>query len=214
MKYNKILSPLILFAFCGKPEDVAPGCDTTPINLSAQMYAVRIEALSITKDPTNPFLVTELLVKDPATGVYPLAASLYYPVKLEWMYNSLQPNYEVIEGVNIADSYKQTVGPLVIANSETATGKLNVKALNSGMWALVGPLKGAVNPEASLHIYGVSNGLKFLPIPTTPEFGNRVAGNFASITGGEESTPNGVNWLDGTYAATIAQFNDRLEIVV
>jgi len=214
MKTLKNKIPLIvLMAFCGKTEDVTKACDAVPLNLNSLMYAVRIEALSATPDVTNPYLITDIEVIDPATGVYPLAASAYYPVKLEWMYNSMLPNYEVIEGTSVADSYKQSLGPLVIPNSETATGKANVKALNSGLWALVGPLKGAVTPEARFHIYGISNGLKFLPIPTTPEFGNRVAGNFASITGGEEATPNGVNWLNGTYAATLAQFNDRLDVV-
>jgi len=201
-------------AFCGKPKDVEKACDSTPLNLKASLVAVRLEALSVTRDVTNPYLITEIEVLDPTTGAYPLAASPYYPVKMEWLYNSVLQNYEVTEGTSVSDSYIQTVGPVVVSDSETAVGKANVKALNSNLWALVGPVKGAVADASAFHIYGVTNGLKFLPIPTTIEFGNRVAGNFTSIAGGEEATPNGVNWLDTDYATTLAQFNNRLEVVI
>lgn len=201
-------------AFCGKQKDVLKACDASPINLKASLMAVRLEALSVTKDLENPYLVETVDVIDPTTGAYPLETSPYYPILLEWLYNSVLQNYEVTEGTSVSDSYIQTVGPLVIADSETAEGKANVKALNSSMWALIGPVKGAVADASAFHIYGVSNGLKFLPIPTTVEFGNRVAGNFRSIAGGEEATPNGVNWLDTDYATTLAQYNNRLEVVV
>jgi len=201
-------------AFCGTSKDIAKACDSTPLNLKASLVAVRLEALSVTRDPANPYLITALQVIDPTTGLYPLAASPYYPVNMEWLYNSVLQNYEVTEGTSVSDSYIQTVGPVVVSDSETAVGKANVKALNSNLWALVGPVKGAVADASAFHIYGITNGLKFLPIPTTVEFGNRVAGNFTSIAGGEEATPNGVNWLaTAGYAATLAQFNDRLDIV-
>ncbi len=201
-------------AFCGKSKDVLKACDASPLNLKASLIAVRLEALSVTKDTENPYLVEAVAVVDPITGLYPLVTSEYYPIKLEWLYNSVLQNYEVTEGTSVSDAYIQTVGPLVIADSETAVGKANVKALNSSMWALVGPVKGAVADDSAFHIYGVANGLKFLPVPTAIEFGNRVAGNFRSIAGGEEATPNGVNWLDTDYATTLAQFNNRLETVV
>jgi len=201
-------------AFCGKTKDVDKACDSVALNLKAHMLAVRLEAISVTKNATNPYLIDTVEVIDPATGLYPVEASAYYPVKLDWLYNSVLPNYEVVEGTSVSDSYKQTVGPLVISDSETAAGKANIKGLNSSLWALVGPVKGAVDQVSTFHIFGVTNGLKFLPIPTAPEYGNRVAGNFASLTGGEEATPNGVNWLDTDYATTLAQYNDRLEVVV
>lgn len=201
-------------AFCGKVKDIEKACDSVALNLSAQMYAVRLEALAATRDAQNPFLITELQVKDPATGAYPLEASAFHPVKIEWLNNSVNPNYEVVEGVSVADSYTQTVGPVVISDSETAAGKANVKALNSNLWAIVAPMKGVVNNEATFHIFGITNGLKFVPAATAVEFGNRVTGTFTSIAGGEEATPNGVNWLDGTYAATLAQFTNRLETIV
>ena len=203
-------------AFCGKQKDIDKACDSTPLNLKASLVAVRLEALSVTRDPANPYLITALSVVDPDTGAYPIEASAYYPVNMEWLYNSVLQNYEVTEGTSVSDSYIQTVGPVVISDSETAVGKANVKALNSNLWALVGPVKGAVADASAFHIYGVTNGLKFLPVPTAIEFGNRVAGNFTSIAGGEEATPNGVNWLNtiGAYPSTLAQFNNRLEVVV
>lgn len=200
-------------AFCGKVKDVEKACDSVALNLKAEMYAVRLEALSATKDVANPYLITAVEVIDPATGVYPLAASAYYPVKIEWLYNSVLPNYEVVEGTSVSDSYTQTLGPVVISDSETAVGKANVKALNSNLWAIVAPMKGVVNDAATFHIFGITNGLKFLPAATAVEFGNRVTGTFTSIAGGEEATPNGVNWLDTDYATTLAQFNNRLEIL-
>jgi hypothetical protein len=200
-------------AFCGKVKDVEKACDSVALNLKAEMYAIRLEALSATKDGANPYLITAVEVIDPATGVYPLAASAYYPVKIEWLYNSVLPNYEVVEGTSVSDSYTQTLGPVVISDSETAVGKANVKALNSNLWAIIAPMKGVVNDAATFHIFGITNGLKFLPAATAVEFGNRVTGTFTSIAGGEEATPNGVNWLDTDYATTLAQFNNRLEIL-
>lgn len=201
-------------AFCGKVKDIEKACDSVALNLNAQMYAVRFEAFAATRDAQNPFLITELQVKDPATGAYPVEASAFYPVKIEWLNNSVIPNYEPVEGVSVADSYTQTVGPVVISDSETAAGKANTKALNAHLWVIVAPLKGVANNDAIFHIYGIANGLKFVPAATAVEFGNRVAGTFTSLAGAEEATPNGVNWLDGTYAATLAQFNNRLETVV
>jgi len=134
-------------AFCGTQKDIDKACDSTPLNLKASLIAVRLEALSVTRDLLNPYLITSLEVIDPATGLYPLIASAYYPVNMEWLYNSALQNYEVTEGTSVSDSYIQTVGPLVISDSETAAGKANVKALNSNLWALIGPVKGAVAAE-------------------------------------------------------------------
>jgi hypothetical protein len=198
-------------AYCGKSKDVNKACDSIALNLKSEMYAVRLEALSATKDTVNPFLLTSLQVIDPSTGLYPATNSAYYPIKIEWLYNSALPTYEVVEGASVPDSYKQLIGPIVISDSESADGKANVKALNSNLWAIVAPMKGVADPDDTFHVFGITNGLKFLPTATAVEFGNRVVGNFASITGGEESTPNGVNWLDTSYANTLALFNNRLE---
>jgi hypothetical protein len=200
-------------AFCGIKKDVEKACDSVTINLASTMFAVRLEALAVTPDAVNPYLIDALSVIDPNTAAYPLEASAYYPIKIDWLYNSVLQNYEVVEGTSTSDAYKQTIGPVVISDSETAEGKANVKALNSNLYAIVAPVKGAADKDATFHIYGVTNGLKFLPQATAPEFGNRVVGNFASITGGEEATPNGVNWLETNYAATLAKFINRLETV-
>lgn len=201
-------------AFCGTVKDIDKACDSVALNLKAQMYAVRLEALAATKNSLNPFLIEAVEVKDPATGVFPVEASAFYPVKIEWLYNSVNPNYEVVEGTSVSDSYTQTIGPIVISDSETAAGKANVKALNSNLWAIIAPMKGVADAAATFHIFGVTNGLKFVPAATAIEFGNRVTGTFTSIAGGEEATPNGVNWLDTDYATTLAQFSNRLEIVI
>lgn len=201
-------------AFCGTVKDIDKACDSVALNLKAQMYAVRLEALAATKNSLNPFLIEAVEVKDPATGVFPVEASAFYPVKIEWLYNSVNPNYEVVEGTSVSDSYTQTIGPIVISDSETAAGKANVKALNSNLWAIIAPMKGVADADATFHIFGVTNGLKFVPAATAIEFGNRVTGTFTSIAGGEEATPNGVNWLDTDYATTLAQFSNRLEIVI
>lgn len=201
-------------AYCGKVKDVLKACDAIPLNLKASMYAVRLEALAVTKNVLNPFLLDGLEVIDPDTGVFPLAASAYYPVKIEWLYNSVLQNSEPLEGTSLADSFVQTVGPVIITDSETAAGKANVKALNTNMYAIVAPLKGVVDDASTFHVFGVQNGLKFTIQASAVEFGNRAVGTFRSISGGEEATPNGVNWLDTDYATTLAQFNNRLEVVV
>jgi hypothetical protein len=200
-------------AYCGKAKDIDKACDSVTINLDTDMIAVRAEALAVTRDVTNPFLITKAEIIDPVTGVYPLTTSEYYPIKVSWLYNSVLPNYEVVEGTSTPDMFRQTLGPLVISDSETADGKANVKALNSNMYKLIGPLKGTVNDISKFHIYGVVNGMKFVPQATAPEFGNRVVGNFGSITGGEEATPNGVNFLDTDYATTKTLYANRLKEV-
>lgn len=201
-------------AYCGKVKDVEKACDAIPLNLKASMYVVRLEALSVTKSPTNPFLLTKIEVIDPATGAYPLAASEFYPVKIEWLYNSVLQNTEPLEGTSLADSFVQTIGPVIITDSESAEGKANAKALNINMYAIVAPVKGVADADDTFHVYGVQNGLKFTIQASAVEFGNRTVGNFRSIAGGEEATPNGVNWLDTNPAKTLAQFNNRLEEVV
>lgn len=200
-------------AFCGLQKDVDKACDSVALNLDASMLAVRLEALSVTPNITNPFLLDAVLVLDPDTAAYPLPASEFYPVKIEWLNISVMPNYEVVEGTSMPDTFRQTIGPVVISDSETAAGKANVKALNSELWAIIVPMRGAAD-ASKFHVFGVTNGLKFLPQATAAEFGNRVVGTFASITGAEETTPNGVNWLDTDYPTTLALYRQRLDPVI
>ena len=199
---------------CGKVSDILKSCDNSSLNLVSGLLLVKREAVELVKDATNPFLVTSLTIKDPTTGLYPAVNSDYYPVKAEWYNNSVVPNYEVVEGGNAPDMYSQTVGKVVLFDSETATGKQSVKGLNASKWLLVSKVSGTVNEDSSFHIYGATHGLKFLVEPTAPEFGNRVVGMFKSSAGAEESTPNGLNLLITSIANTKSLFNQRFSTVV
>lgn len=201
-------------AFCDEVEDINKSCDAANLNLVSGALAIRLEAFSCTKNVSNPFLLDEILVIDPDTGAYPLPASKYYPVKAEWYLNTAKPTYEVVEGTAKSDTYAHMIGNIVISNSETASGKLNIKGLNSNLWVIVSKLKGVVDEASTFHAYGTGNGLKFLVSPSSDEFGNRVVGMFRSIAGSEESSPNGVNYLDGTFANTNTLFNQRLDPVI
>ena len=198
-------------SFCGIIKDVSKGCDNTALNLSGDLLAIRLKAISITKDPTNPMLITNLTVKDLNSGLYPLETSSFYPVKMEWLHNSVTPNYEVVEGAGFM-SYTQTVGPVIINDSETKEGKANVLALTSDLWVIVSKVKGTESNDNAYHVYGANQGLKFVVAPSTPESGNRVIGSFMSPEGAGENTPNGLNLLVGTYVATDALYLNRFEV--
>lgn len=199
---------------CTKVADILKACDSVNLNLVSGVLVARLEALGVTPNVNNPFLLDEVTIIDPETGAYPLEGSDYYPIKAEWILNSVTPNYEVVEGTSVPDSYKQTIGKIVITDSETALGKQTVKGLNSNLWVVIAKMKGVKSQADTFHVYGVQNGLKFLPEATAPEFGNRVVGSFASLTGAEEATPNGVNWLDTDFATTNTLFNQRLDPVI
>jgi len=199
---------------CEKVKDILNLCDASNLNLVSGALAVRVEAVSFTKNTLNPFLLDSLDVIDPATGEYPEPTSVYYPIKIDWYLNTAKPNYEVVEGTSTPDKYAHTVGNIVVTDSESAVGKQNVKGLNSNLWVIVAKLKG-VNAQAdTFHVYGLQNGLKFLVAPTADEFGGRVVGMFKSVAGAEESTPNGVNWLDTDFGNTNALYNQRLDPVI
>lgn len=199
---------------CTKVADILKACDTVNLNMVSGVLVARLEALGVTPNVNNSFLLDEVSIIDPETGAYPLPTSDYYPIKAEWLLNSVTPNYEVVEGTSTADSYKQTIGKIVISDSETAEGKQTIKGLNSNLWVIIAKMKGVKNQEDTFHVFGVQNGLKFLPEATAPEFGNRVVGTFTSLTGAEESTPSGVNWLDTSFAKTNTLFNQRLDPVI
>lgn len=194
--------------------DILKSCDSATLNMVSSLLLVRSEALQITKDPANPFLITAISVVDPATAAYPIATSDYRPIKAEWFNNSVTQNYEVVEGDAIPDSFTQTIGKIVLFDSESAIGKQKVKALNCNLWKVVAKLSGVGNQNDTFHVFGVNSGLKFVVEATAPEFGNRVSGMFKTATGGQEPTPNGSNLLVGTFAATNTLFNQRLSPVV
>lgn len=194
--------------------DILKSCDSATLNLAGNLLLVRAEALQVVKDPANPFLITAISVVDPATGVYPVGTSDYKPVKAEWFNNSVNQNYEVVEGGSIPDSFIQTIGKVVLFDSESAIGKQKIKALNCNLWKIVAKLSGVGNQNDTFHVFGVNTGLKFVVEATAAEFGNRVNGMFKTPTGGEEPTPNGSNLLVGTFVATNTLFNQRLSPVV
>ena len=201
-------------ANCDKVADILFNCDSANLNMVSGSVLVRLEALSVVKNATNSCLLDSLAIIDPDTGVYPLTTSSYYPIKAEWYLSSVKPNYEVVEGTSTSDRYKQTIGKIVITNSEKAVGKQNIKGLNSNLWVIVSKLTGVDSNDDTFHVYGVRNGMKFLAEATSDEFGNRVVGSFMSIAGGEESTPNGVNLLMTSYANTNILFGQRFDPVI
>lgn len=201
-------------AGCAKVADILNLCDSANLNLVSGALVVRFDAVSFTKNATNPYLLDSFDIIDPETGAYPLEASDYFPISAEWYLNSAKPNYEVVEGTSTSDKFIHTIGNIVVTDSESATGKLTVKGLNANLWVIVAKVKGVANQVDTFHVYGLSNGLKFLPVATADEFGNRVVGSFRSLAGGEEPTPNGVNLLDTTYANTLVLFNQRFDPVI
>jgi hypothetical protein len=201
-------------AFCGKINDILVACDTSNLNMASGALIVPWEALSKTYNATKPFLLDKLELKDPNTGSYPVAGSPYLPIKAEWYLNSVVPNYEVVVGTSKKDTFKQTIGKLIITNSETPEGKETASGLNAGLWVVISKMKGVSDEKDTFHVFGIDQGLKFLPEPTSAEFGNRVVGSFTSIDGSEESTPAGVNWLDTDAPTTNALFNQRLAPVI
>lgn len=201
-------------ASCDKVKDIQIICDSNNLNLSKEFLAIRYDAIKYVKNTTNPFLLDDLSVVDLATGVYPISTSEYYPVKVEFYLNSVKPNYEVVEGTSTAIKYLHTIGNVVVTDSENALGKLNINGLTNNLWIIVAKVKGVNNANDSFHVYGLGQGMKFLPAPTSDEFGGRVVGMFKSIAGAEENTPNGLNWLDTTIANTETLFKQRLNPVI
>ena len=199
---------------CSKVADILNNCNSANLNLISGVVVARKEAVNVTPNATNAFLMDEVLIIDPDTGAYPVTGSAYMPIKMEWVYNSVKQNYEVVEGVSTFDRFKHTIGKVVISNSEKAVAKQSIKALNTQMWVVIAKSKGVDAPEDSFSIFGLQNGMKFVPEATSDEVGGRVQGSFMSIAGGEESTPNGVNWLKTDYDTTNTLYNQRLNPVI
>ena len=196
---------------CGKLKDNA-ACMTTAINLGGGLLAIVRDAVDFVYDINNPTIITGLTVKDKkGTGVYPISSNENYPVKMEWLHNSVNPNYEVVEGTNSV-TYTQSIGTVVITDSETKEGKANILALTGKLFVVVSKMRGA-NADSAFHVFGMANGLKFMVEPATPESGNRVIGKFTSLEGAGEITPNGVNLLIVNAATTESLFNNRFEVV-
>lgn len=198
---------------CYKPADVVLGCESSDLQLQSGVLLIDIRAFKPEKaTPSAKFTLSSVKVVDPDTGAYPLPASDYYPIKMEWAKNAVKANYEVNSSEFKNDTYTQTLGQLVIANSETATGKENILALSTRKYVAVASLGTSVSEDSKYQVYGSKNGLQFLVEPTSDDYGGRVLGTLRSLTGGGEPTPNGLNlYRSGDMDALDIDFNNRFE---
>lgn len=202
-------------AACYKPDDIAKSCESADLSALSGAYAINIKAFVPTKSTTLKFTLEDIDVVDPDTGAYPLALSDYYPIKIEWDKNAVQPNYEVVSSETRRDRYTQILPNVIIQNSESDSGKETIAALTDEKFVIVYKASGVADANDSFQVLGAKNGMQFVVEPTTADVGNRVFGSFRSLTGGAEATPNGLNFLMvGGLAATEAKFNNRLETVV
>jgi len=202
-------------AECYKPADVAKSCDSADLQALSGGLLIDLAAFLPTKHATKLFTLADIDVVDPATGVYPLEGSDYYPVKVEWEKNAVKPNYEVNASEVKKDTYTQIASGIIINDSESDAGKETAMALATRKWVFVYKATGVANADDAYHVLGAKNGLQFVVEPTSDDLGGRVSGSLRSLTGGGESNPNGLNFiLAGGLAATDALFNNRLEVVV
>lgn len=202
-------------ANCYKPADVALGCDSADLQALSGALLVDLRAFRGTKSTTDKFTYELIEVVDPDTGAYPLPASEYYPVKIEWAKNAVKPNYEVVSSEVKADTYTQIASGIIINDSESNAGKETTMALATRKWVLVHNTSGVANPDDAYQVLGGKNGLQYVVEPTSDEVGGRVLGSLRSLTGGGESNPNGYNYLLTTgIEDTHTAFNNRFAVVV
>lgn len=143
------------------------------------------------------------------------SASAYYPIKVEWNKNAVQPNYEVVSSDVKRDTYTHIVPSVIINNSESAKGKETIVALTDEKYVFVYKASGTADADDAYQVLGAKNGMQFVVEPTSAELGGRVTGSFRSLTGGAEGNPNGLNFLMSTgIEATDTKFNNRFSTVV
>lgn len=202
-------------ALCYKPNDVAKSCDSSDLAALSGGLAINIKAFRPTKSPTLKFTLTDIDIVDPDTGLYPVAGSDYYPIKVEWEKNAVKPNYEVVSSDVKKDAYIHVVTGILINDSESDAGKETVMAMATEKFVFVYKASGVANAVDAYQVLGSKNGMQFVVEPTSDELGGRVTGSFRSLTGGAEGNPNGLNFLLSTgIEATAAKFNNRLDVVV
>jgi hypothetical protein len=202
-------------ALCYKPADIAKNCDSADIQALSGALLVDLAAYVPTPSATLKFTLEDIGIIDPDTGVYPVVGSDYYPVLVEWEKNAVKPNYEVVTSELKRDTYLHVVPGIIIHNSESNEGKLNVMALATRKWVLVYKASGTASANDAFQVLGSKNGMQFTVEPTSDDLGNRVSGSMRSLTGGGELNPNGFNFLMTTgIAATQLKFNNRLAVVV
>jgi len=200
---------------CYKPADVVLGCDSADLQAQSGALLIDLSAFRGTKSLTKKFTLENIEVIDPDTAAYPLPASDYYPVKIEWAKNAVKPNYEVVSSEVKADTYTQIATGLIINDSESNAGKETAMALATRKWVLVYKATGVADPDDAYQVLGAKNGLQYVVEPTSDDVGGRVTGSLRSLTGGGEANPNGYNFLLATgIADTDILFNNRFNTVI
>jgi len=202
-------------ALCYKPADVVKACDSADLNALSGGLLINLKAFRGTKDTLKKFTFNGIDVVDPATGVYPIVGSDYYPMVVEWEKNAVKPNYEVVSSTVKKDTYVQIASGLIINDSESDKGKETVMALATEKYVFVYAASGVANENDKYQVLGAKNGLQFVVEPTSDEVGGRVTGSLRSLEGGAEGNPNGYNFLLATgLPATDTLFNNRLNTVI
>ena len=202
-------------ALCYKPDDIAKACDSSDLTALSGGLAINIKAFKPTKSATLKFTLEDIDIIDPDTGAYPLITSDYYPIKVEWNKNAVQPNYEVVSSDVKRDTYTHIVPSVIINNSESDKGKETIVALTDEKYVFVYKASGTADADDAYQVLGAKNGMQFVVEPTSAELGGRVTGSFRSLTGGAEGNPNGLNFLMATgIEATDTKFNNRFSTVV
>ena len=197
-------------ALCYKPDDIAKSCDSSDLTALSGGLAINIKAFKPTK--WLKFTLKDIDIIDPDTGAYPLITSDYYPIKVEWSKNAVQPNYEVVSSDVKRDTYTHIVPSIIINNSESDKGKETIVALTDEKYVFVYKASGTAD---AYQVLGAKNGMQFVVEPTSAELGGRVTGSFRSLTGGAEGNPNGLNFLmPAGIEATDTKFNNRFATVV
>ena len=202
-------------ALCYKPDDIAKSCDSSDLAALSGGLAINIKAFKPTKSATLKFTLADIDIIDPDTGAYPLITSDYYPIRVEWNKNAVQPNYEVVSSDVKRDTYTHIVPSVIINNSESDKGKETIVALTDEKYVFVYKASGTADADDAYQVLGAKNGMQFVVEPTSAELGGRVTGSFRSLTGGAEGNPNGLNFLMvGGLATTDIKFNNRFSTVV
>ena len=202
-------------ALCYKPDDIAKSCDSSDLTALSGGLAINIKAFKPTKSATLKFTLEDIDIIDPDTGAYPLSTSDYYPIKVEWNKNAVQPNYEVVSSDVKRDTYTHIVPSVIINNSESDKGKETIVALTDEKYVFVYKASGTADADDAYQVLGAKNGMQFVVEPTSAELGGRVTGSFRSLTGGAEGNPNGLNFLMAAgIEATDTKFNNRFSTVV
>ena len=202
-------------ALCYKPDDIAKACDSSDLTALSGGLAINIKAFKPTKSATLKFTLEDIDIIDPDTGAYPLITSDYYPIRVEWNKNAVQPNYEVVSSDVKRDTYTHIVPSVIINNSESDKGKETIVALTDEKYVFVYKASGTADADDAYQVLGAKNGMQFVVEPTSAELGGRVTGSFRSLTGGAEGNPNGLNFLmTAGIEATDTKFNNRFSTVV